>query len=460
MRVKTRIAPSPTGYLHVGTARTALFNFLFARRNGGKFILRIEDTDIERSEKNFEDDIIAGLKWLGIEWDGEITRQSERIDIYEKYLKKILGEGKAFYCPHTQQELDEERKKQVANKFSPQHTCNAREKKMDKGLIRFKNDAEQIIKFKDEIRGEIEFNPVLLGDFSLAKDLRTPLYNFAVVVDDATMEISHVIRGEDHISNTPKQILLEEALGLPQPIFAHLPLILGTDRSKLSKRHGATSVIDYKNEGYLPEALFNFMALLGWNPGGEREIFTKEELIKIFSIERVQGAGAIFDMTKLDWMNGEYIRGKSPRELLTRLQDVGRPNGRPTSKPEYLEKIIALEQPRLKKLSELPEKTDYFFKEPEYDAELLNWKKMSKSEIKKSLELSTEMLKAVSENGITKENLEKIFLEKAGKDRGELLWPLRVALSGKKASPGPFEIMEILGREESIKRVQNAIDKV
>src|SRR3989344_5005500 len=315
-KVRTRIAPSPTGYLHVGTARTALFNFLFARHHGGEFILRIEDTDIERSEAKFEDDIVAGLKWLGIDWDDKITRQSERIDIYEKYLKTLLADGMAFYCPHSQAELDEERKKQAANKFSPQHTCDARGKKLEKGLIRFKNDTEKTVKFKDEIRGEIEFDPALLGDFSFAKDLRTPLYNFAVVVDDATMEISHVIRGEDHISNTPKQILLEEALGLQQPIFAHLPLILGKDRSKLSKRHGATSVIDYKNGGYLPDALFNFMALLGWNPGTEQEIFSKEELIKIFSIDRVHGSGAIFDMTKLDWMNGEYIRHKSPRELL------------------------------------------------------------------------------------------------------------------------------------------------
>src|SRR3989338_6195903 len=443
MRVKTRIAPSPTGYLHVGTARTALFNYLFAKHNSGEFILRIEDTDIERSEAKFEDDIVAGLKWLGINWDGEITRQSERIDIYETYLKTLLADGMAFYCPHSQAELDEERKKQAANKFSPQHTCDARGKKLEKGLIRFKNDTEKTVKFKDEIRGEIEFDPALLGDFSLAKDLRTPLYNFAVVVDDATMEISHVIRGDDHISNTPKQILLEEALGLQQPIFAHLPLILGKDRSKLSKRHGATSVIDYKNEGYLPDALFNFMALLGWNPGREQEIFSKKELIKEFSIDRVQGAGAIFDMTKLDWMNGEYIRKKPLKELLTLVQEAKLPLGSLASKSEYIEKVIALEQPRLKKLSELPEKTDYFFKEPEYDTDLLRWKKMSDDDVKNSLKLSMETLKAVSEDGMTKENLEKLFFAKAGKDRGELLWPLRVALSGKKFSPGPFEIMEV-----------------
>ena len=456
MTVRVRIAPSPTGDPHVGTAYIALFNLIFARHFKGKFILRIEDTDIERSEAKFEDDIVAGLKWLGINWDGEITRQSERIDIYETYLKTLLADGMAFYCPHSQAELDEERKKQVANKFSPQHTCDARGKKLGKGLIRFKNDTEKTVKFKDEIRGEIEFDPALLGDFSLAKDLRTPLYNFAVVVDDATMEISHVIRGEDHISNTPKQILLEEALGLQQPIFAHLPLILGKDRSKLSKRHGATSVIDYKNEGYLPDALFNFMALLGWNPGREQEIFSKKELIKEFSIDRVQGAGAIFDMTKLDWMNGEYIRKKPLKELVELSKGFFQ---FPISNSQFsmLEKVIALEQPRLKKLSELPEKTDSFFKEPEYDAELLKWKQMDNLTIKNSLETAKSILQLVAENGMTKENLEKLFLAKAGKDRGELLWPLRVALSGKKFSPGPFEIMEVLGKDKSILRINAAI---
>src|SRR3989338_3197373 len=459
MRVKTRMAPSPTGFLHVGTARTAIFNFLYARHMGGEFILRIEDTDVGRSEKHFEEDIVDGLKWLGIDWDGEITRQSERIDIYEKYIKKLLDEDKAFYCPHSEEELERERKSQLWDKKSPRHVCDARDKKANTGLIRFKNDAFEDITFTDEIRGELSFDPQLLGDFSLAKDLRTPLYNFAVVVDDATMEISHVIRGEDHISNTPKHILLENALGFSRPVFAHLPLILGSDRSKLSKRHGATSLTEYKHVGYLPEAFFNFMAILGWNPGGEQEIFSKEELIKIFSLERVQKAGAIFDITKLDWMNGEYIRGKSPKEISECLKEAGISFGSRASKSEYLEKVIVLEQPRLKKLSELPEKTDYFFKEPEYDVALLKWKQMNNNQIKFSLDTAKEMLQAVSEKSFNKENLEKMFLEKAGKDRGELLWPLRVALSGKKDSPSPFEIMEILGREESIKRVQGAINK-
>ncbi len=466
------MAPSPTGALHVGTARTTIYNFLFARHMGGEFILRIEDTDLERSDKKFEGDIISGLQWLGISWDGAITRQSERIDVYEKYIRKLLDDGKAFHCPHTEEELEKERKSQLWDKESPRHVCDARDipaRAGSKGLIRFKNDSSEDIKFKDEIRGELRFDPQLLGDFSLAKDLRIPLYNFAVVVDDQEMEITHVIRGEDHISNTPKQILLEDALGFSRPVFAHLPLLLGPDRSKLSKRHGEISINEYRNRGYLPDAMFNFLTLLGWHlseageMGTEQEIFSKEELIKIFELERVQKSGAIFDITKLDWMNGEYIRRKSPGELseLVKpfLQEADLSLGSLASKSEKLEQIIALEQPRLKKLSELPEKIDYFFNEPKYDPELLNWKKMSKEEIKNSLKLSMELLNMVGTNDFTKENLEKILMKKAEEtgDRGALLWPLRVALSGKKASPGPFEIMPVLGKDTSITRLEKAL---
>ena len=429
-KVRTRIAPSPTGFLHVGTARTALFNYLFAKHEGGEFVLRIEDTDPERSDKKYEKDIIEGLKWLGIDWD-EFYRQSERVDLHKKYLKKLIDIGAAYIS----QEKEGERKE----------------------VVRFKNSGKKIV-FEDSIRGKIEFDTLELGDFIIAKSENEPLYNFAVVVDDAEMEISHVIRGEDHISNTPKQILLQEALDFKTPIYAHLPLILGPDKSKLSKRHGTTSVTEYREAGYLPDALFNFMALLGWNPGTEQELFSREELVKVFSLDKVQKAGAIFDTRKLDWMNGEYIRKKSPRELLELaspfLGDFIK------NKPEtFLEKIITLEQPRLKKLSELSERTDYFFKEPEYDNELLRWKNMSNDDIKNSLETAKSILQSVDENAFTKENLEKIFLSASGeKNRGELLWPLRVALTGRKASPGPFEIMEILGKAKSVARINLALN--
>ena len=539
-KIRTRLAPSPTGFLHIGTARTALFNYLFAKKHNGEFILRIEDTDLERSDPKYEKDIFEGLKWLGITADespiaytqnqksrerrdslqtakiknqkyiGEYGpyRQSERTETYKKYIRRLLADRKAFYCFHSEIELKEEKENLLKAKRPPLHLCAYRE--MDpaeadilkeakkKYIVRFKTPVGQKITFTDLIRGKLSFDSSLLGDFSVAKDLDTPLYNFAVVIDDYEMKISHVIRGEDHISNTPKQILLLEALGFNKPQYAHLPLILGFDRSKLSKRHGATSVNEYKEAGYLPEALFNFLALLGWNPATkiltaveektnlppkdktiesdapaysgqqtkglnlvrgkprekEQEIFSRKELIELFSLEKVQKSGAIFDVQKLDWMNGEYIRKKSAAELI----ELCKPYLEyflQFSK-EYIEKVIALEQPRLKKLSEIREKTDYFFQEPKYDKELLRWKNMIEEEIKTSLEQSEKIISSFKTQ-ISKEEIGEAFLKEIGAgDKGQVLWPLRVALTGKKASPGPFEIIEVLGIEKSIKRLKSA----
>ncbi len=472
---RVRIAPSPTGPLHIGTARTALSNFLFSRRMGGKFIIRIEDTDLERSDIKYEKNILEGLAWLGIEADESPIvggayapyRQTERIESYKQYLTKLLDEGKLFYCFHTEGELEDEKEKLLQEKKPPIHFCEYRSMDVKEAetltetnqnyVIRFKTPLGRTITFTDLIRGELSFSSDLLGDFSVAKKVDVPLYHFAVVVDDETMDITHVIRGEDHIPNTPKHILLIEALGFRMPQYAHLPLVLGPDRSKLSKRHGATSVDEYREQGYLPEALFNFIALLGWNPGDNREILTKDELIQEFSLEKIQRAGAIFDFTKLDWMNGEYIRQKSPEEL-TRLSLPFIQSLINESKKDsvYIQKVVALEQPRLKKLSELPERVDFFFQKPEYDASLLIWKKMSKEEVKKSLEVTENLLNDHKEKAVSE--IKQIFLDRGKEmgDRGALLWPLRVALSGKKTSPDPFEIMDILGVEESLRRVDSA----
>lgn len=483
-KIKTRMAPSPTGNLHLGTARAALFNYLFAKKYGGKFVLRVEDTDLERSDKKYEQDIIDGLKWLGINWDMGPFRQSERLDIYEKYLNKLLEQKKAFWCSHTKEELEKEKEEQIAKKESPRHVCEYKtqstsavavkaQKNSEKGIIRL-NTTQKIVKFNDLIRGEISFDASLLGDISLAKNERTPLYNFAVVIDDYEMKISHVIRGEDHISNTPKQILIQEALGFSVPHYAHLPLILGADKSKLSKRHGATSVNSYREEGYLPEAMVNFLALLGWAPSDNREIFTLKELIKEFSLERIQKGGAIFNIEKLNWINGQYIRKKSSKELLKLILEgdflkfsIFDSSGHHQDdnfqfSKKYLEKIIELEQPRLVKLSEIAEKTDYFFKEPSYEKELLKWKNMTDNEIKKTLEKAAETAGEIPELKFRLKNIEKIFLKEAEKfgDRGKLLWPLRVAISGKKFSPGPFEIADILGKKEVLTRIKNAINKL
>lgn len=460
--VRVRIAPSPTGFLHIGTARSALFNYLFAKKpirqtqggEEGKFILRIEDTDLERSDTKFEKDIIESLEWLGLKWD-EFYRQSERIETYAKYLEKLLNEGKAYRCFCAPKQT---------NGLFPQiysGKCrNLSEKEIKKNLaegkksiIRFKSP-EKKIRFLDLIRGNVEFDSSLIGDFSIAKDLAAPLYNFAVVIDDFEMKISHVIRGEDHIPNTPKQILLQEALNFPQLKYAHLPLILGKDRSKMSKRHGTTSVTEYQKDGYLPEALVNFMAFLGWNPGGEKEIYSIKELIRDFSLDKVQKGGAVFNIQRLDYLNGVYIRQKS----LDELAELCKPYLPPADK-EQLKKVIAIYQERLKKLSEITELADFFFKDVlEYNKELLKWKDMTNKEVEEVLDKLDKILCDVKDDEWMRKNLEKILMPEAEaiRDRGKLLWPLRVALTGKKASAGPFEVAEALGKEKTLNRIKQA----
>ncbi len=461
--IRVRIAPSPTGPLHLGTARTALFNYLFARKNKGEFILRIEDTDIERSEKKYEKEIIDYLKWLGIQWDEKIYRQSERITLYQKYIKKLLDSGQAFWCYHSQEELVQEKEEQMKRGEGPRHLCQHKDqspKAKKGGIIRFRCPDKKVV-FNDLIRGHLEFDGRLLGDISIAKDEKTPLYNFSVVIDDYEMKMSHVIRGEDHISNTPKQILIGQALGFPQPQFAHLPLILGPDKSKLSKRHGAVSVSWYKKEGYLPEALVNFMVLLGWNPGTTKEFFSLEELAKEFSLERVQKGGAIFNLQRLDWLNGYYIRQMDLDDLtkkcLPYLESSLRGAGGDKAIPfDYAKKIVALEQERLKKLSEIGDLTKFFFLDKlDYPAELLIWKKMTLQEVKNNLDMLEEKLSKM--NKFDRKSLEGALMPLAKKHgSGELLWPLRVALTGQKASPPPFEIAEILGKEKTLKRIIEA----
>jgi len=479
-KIRTRFAPSPTGPFHVGSVRTALFNFLFAKKFNGEFILRIEDTDLERSKPEYEKEIIEGLKWLNIHWDGNPYRQSERLDIYAKYLKELLNNGDAFYCFHSKEFLEKEA--ELA------HHCEFKklpiedlEKRLEKesAIIRFKTPPDFGVAFNDLIRGEIRFNSDTLGgDFSLAKaespDKFLPLYNFAVVVDDFEMNITHVIRGEDHIPNTPKQILIHQALKLPMPKYAHLPLILGSDKSKLSKRHGAVSVDEYHKMGYLPETLVNFIAFLGWNPGTDKEFFSLEELIREFDLNKVQKSGAIFNVEKLDWFNGFYLRQLALDELTNRaipflirdglIDSDFSAQGGPASGWEYLKRILTLEQPRLKRLGEIGERVSYFFKIPEYRPELLVWRDMLFKDIVVSLKASLNAIYQISDADFNQKNLERILLKEAerakNKDKGRLLWPLRAALTGLEASPGPFEILEILGKKESIKRIEAAIKKL
>lgn len=484
--VRVRIAPSPTGPAHIGTARTALFNYLFAKQNNGKFILRIEDTDLQRSEQRWTDEVIDQLKWLGIEWDegpdigGEFGpyKQSQRLDIYKNYLEKLLAENKAYYCFCTEEELEAKRQDQMSRGLAPKYdgTCAhltdaVVEKNMAEGkssVIRFRVENKKV-KFNDLIRGEVEFDAGLLGDVVVAKDMNTPLYHFAVVVDDFLMKISHVIRGEEHLSNTPRQVLLQEALDFDKPIYAHLPLMLNPDKSKMSKRQGDVAISDYHRNGYLPEALINFMVLLGWNPGTEKEMFTMSQLEKEFSIERVQKAGAVFNIQRLEFLNGLYIREKSIEKLaelcVPYLKEAGLLVVGQVSENK-LQEIVEVSKTRMKKISDIVLISDFFFQDKLiFDKDLLHWKEAGDSATKDSLMYSGKILsdlkkwelKNLEEElfaAAEKFNIEKGYPEK---NKGYLLWPLRVALSGKDSSPNPFEIAYILGKEKTLKKIQQAI---
>ena len=442
--VVTRFAPSPTGNLHVGSARTALFNFLYARKMKGKFILRIEDTDKERSKKEFEDDILDGLEWLGLTHD-EFYRQSERTDIYQSYLKKLIDEEKAY--------VSKEKVKKEGDRES---------------VIRFKNPNKKIT-FSDEVRGEVTFDTTELGDFVIAKDLETPLYHFVVVVDDSEMGVTHVIRGEDHISNTPRQILIQEAIGAERPIYAHLPLILASDKSKLSKRHGAVSTQEYKEMGYLPEALNNFLALIGWNPGDDREVFTLEELINAFSFGRIQKGGAVFNQEKLAWVNKQHIHKLSedmlfekvkkyiPKELL----DL------PTYSDDHLKRLIPTITERISTLGEISVmakegELTFFFKRPECDAKILLWKKNPDAKAaRENLEAVIGFLEVIDEDNFNEDAVKEAVWDHAeDKGRGDVLWPMRYALSGRERSPNPFTLAKLFGKTESLARLKAAVEKL
>ncbi len=456
-KVKVRIAPSPTGFLHIGTAQSALYNWLFARKNEGSFHLRIEDTDKERSTKEYEHSILYALEWLDLGWDGEVVRQSQHGIKYRKALERLVTEGRAFWCNHTKEELEVERKAQEARKEPPRHICSHRNKarhypasslqRINDWVLRLAvdRDVPRKIIFDDIIRGRIEFDASLLGDFSIAKSLDEPLYNFAVVVDDTDMEITHVIRGEDHISNTPKQILIYEALGKEVPKFAHLPLILATDRSKLSKRHGAVAVVDYKKD-YLPEALLNFLGTMSHT--FSKEVLTKEEMVAEFELSKVHKSGAVFNIEKLNWFNSQYIRNLEIKRFrnLVGIKEI--PEG-----------ALPLITERLEKLSDV-QNFDYFWKEPEYNQELLKWKK---SDLAKSVETLAEVKKILEEFNFNKgpEELRKLldgFSEKVG-DRGLVYWPFRVALTGTEKSPDPVVIAFVLGKKKIIERIDEVLGK-
>ncbi|MBI5401018.1 MAG: glutamate--tRNA ligase [Candidatus Yonathbacteria bacterium] len=439
-KVITRFAPSPTGVLHIGSVRTALYSWLYARQHRGAFILRIEDTDKERSRKEYEENIVEGLKWLGLDYD-EFYRQSDRSAVYKKYLEMLVTNGTAYVS-----------KEEIAKDGERSE------------VIRFRN-SNHVVTFHDAARGDISFDTIELGDFVIAKDFDTPLYNFAVVVDDFEMGVTHIIRGDDGISNTPRQILIQEALGAPRPVYAHLPMILAPDKSKLSKRHGALAVTEYREEGYLPEAILNFVALMGWNPGNDQEIISLDEMQKLFTLEKLQKSGAVFNVDKLKWLNKHYMKLLSAeavkKEILARFPEMLRIKAEDNKKvfekmfPVVIDHIATFGEVRT--LAESGE-YGYFFDDPKYAREALLWKDeknpaVAAEKLRKIITLLGEVGEAFFVSEAVKTAVWD-FATEAG--RGSVLWPMRYALSGRDKSPDPFTLAEILGKQATLRRLDYA----
>lgn len=429
--VKVRFAPSPTGYLHIGGARTALFNWLFARHNKGVFLLRIEDTDQQRSTEEATQAILDSMKWLGLDWDEGPYFQSQRLPVYKQHAEKLVEQGKAFY------DTDTEGRK----------------------AIRFKM-LDGIMEINDLIHGTITFDTSLIEDFVILKADGFPTYNFACVVDDAEMGITHIIRGDDHISNTPKQIGLYKAFGFKMPEFAHIPMILGEDGSRLSKRHGATSVTEYRDKGYLPHALVNFLALLGWSPGNDQEIISIPEMIEKFTLKRANKTSAQFNNIKLDWMNGQYIKNTPVEQLTAEAKRFFEKSGIDMTKitAEWLANLVILYHERFKTFHDLLNQTRFFFTEEiEYDQTAVD--KFLKKE--GAGELLKKVYAAVSQvDNFDKKTLEdslRALTEKIGVGFSKLAQPMRVAITGKSVSAGIFETMELLGKEKTFNRLSYTI---
>ncbi len=419
--IVTRFAPSPTGLLHAGNYRTAVFSYLFARQNNGKFIIRIEDTDRERSKQEYADNILESLDWLGLEYD-EIFHQSERASNHQKYLEKLIAEDKAY--------VSKEEIKKEGDRAE---------------VIRFRNPNKQV-NFHDLVRGPIITDTTDLGDFVIAKSLTEPVFHLAVVVDDYELGVTHVVRGEDHISNTPRHILLQEAIGAPTPEYAHLPLVLAPDRSKLSKRRGALAITEYRDRGYLPEAILNYMSLLGWNPGTDQEIFSKDELIKDFDLKKVQKGAAIFDQVKLDWINKEHIKRLTESSLQEKISAFI---------PEKAYPLIPILKERISNFGEARDliengEFDFFFSPPEPSKELLREGIFLRETIKLLEKLSGQDFE---DKDKIKNQLWDFATEKG---RALVLWPMRVALTGKEKSPDPFTVASLLGKEETLRRLNHA----
>lgn len=467
--VRVRFAPSPTGYLHVGGARTALFNWLYARHAGGTLVLRIEDTDLERSTPEMVEGILVGMRWLGLDWDEGPFYQTERMDLYKTAAEKLVAAGRAYYCFCTKEELEQRRQAATAAGRAPQYDESCRKIGREEAVARRKSGAACAVrfavpetgstKFQDAVFGEVEFANPELEDFVLLRSDGVPTYHLSVVVDDVDMKITHVLRGADHISNTPKQVMLYEAMGAPLPVFAHVPLILGADKTRLSKRHGATSVISYKDEGIVPEAFRNFLALLGWTPPvGSPEILGDADLNRLFSLDGISHSNAVFDRPKLDWFNTEYIRAYPAEKLLPLIEEEWKRVGlAPDADRAHLLVTVELLKPRARNLKDFANSFRAFFSD-EYENDPTAVEKFLKDATVREMlvELAGQYATAAE---FTEASTEQVLRELAsvkGVKAGGLINGARVALTGQAVAPSLFAVMVNLGKEKTVARLQRA----
>ncbi|MFO7715533.1 glutamate--tRNA ligase [Desulfosarcina sp.] len=459
----TRFPPSPTGYLHVGGARTALFNWLYARKHQGKFVLRIEDTDVVRSTQASVDAIFEAMHWLELDWDEGPYFQSRRFDLYREYLQRLLDSGDAYYCTCTQEEVEAMRKKAMASGGKPKYDGRCRERglpRSDNAVIRFKSPLVGTTVVADVIKGDIVFQNTEQDDFVVCRSDGTPTYNFVVVVDDITMGINTVIRGDDHVMNTPKQILLYKALNSPLPVFGHVPMVLGKDKTRLSKRHGAMSVTAYRDMGFLPDAFINYLARLGWSHG-DQEFFTRRELVEKFNLENIGKSAGVFDIDKLTALNADHIRAASVRQLAPRVLPFFRGKGYHAEADDYLDGVIGSLHTRSKTLVEMTEGAHFYYREDVRPYDEKAAQKFLKPEAARVLSLLAEQLNALED--LAEKSQEEAFkkvMEDTGLGFGKIAQPVRVALTGNTVSPGIFEIIAVLGKARVMARLKAAVEYI
>ncbi len=457
----TRFAPSPTGHLHIGGARTAIFSWLYARSNGGSFLLRIEDTDRTRSSDEMTQAILRSMTWLGLDWDGEPIYQSQRFDFYNQHIDKLLESGHAYWCDCTPEEVEAMREEARATGKKPKYNGRCRERGLGPGegrVVRFKGPLDGKTVFDDVVKGTIAVDNGELDDMVLRRPDGTPTYNLAVVADDHDQGVTLVLRGDDHVNNTPRQILLYKALGFPVPQFGHVPMILGPDKKKLSKRHGARSVVEYENDGYLPEAVVNYLVRLGW-AHGDQEIFSREDLLRLFSVEQLNSSPSALDPEKLNWLNSHYIKEASPQRLAGLLAEQLATRGCADAPLDILEKVVPLFQPRAKTMGEMAEQSAIFVTPDtalEYDAAAVA--KFLTPEVKEHLERVIAFLEPMEPfDHPTMEAAFAAYIEEQGVKFKLLAQPIRVALTGRTFSPGLFEMMEVLGKKSTLARLRAAL---